>query len=428
MSQHISQVTASGPPPAAPRATALKRSLTLTNAVLYGLGVTIGAGIYVLVGAAAGRAGMHAPLAFVAAAVLMGLTAASFAELVGRMPVAAGEAAYVREAFQSDRLGTLVGLLVIALSVLSAAAISVGSAGYVGVFLALPEAVLIAGVVLAMAGVAAWGIKESVVFAGVMTVIEIGGLILLIAAGVGANSEIVTRLPEMAPPLGDTMAIAGIAGAGLLAVFAFIGFESIVNIAEEVREPKRTLPLAIFLTLAITTVLYMLVVWVAVVAVPPAELAASRAPLAIVFERLTGASPRTMSMIAIIATLNGIIVQVILSARVLYGLATQGSLPAWLKEVSPVTRTPLNATLLTALAVLLFALLLPLERLADWTSRITLVLFALVNLALARIKARESAAPENTYIVPHWVPWAGCVSCMALVAIDVALALVARAP
>jgi amino acid transporter len=427
MSQQTRQATASTPPPAAPRETSLKRSLTLTNAVLYGLGVTIGAGIYVLVGAAAGRAGMHAPLAFAAAGVLMGLTAASFAELVGRMPVAAGEAAYVRAAFQSDRLATLVGLLVIAIAIVSAAAISIGSAGYVGVFLPLPQPLLVGGVVVAMAAVAAWGIKESVVFAGVMTVIEVGGLILLIAAGIG-DAEIATRLPEMVPAPGSFAALAGIAGASLLAVFAFVGFDSIVNIAEEVHEPKRTLPRAIFLTLALATVLYMLVVWVAVVAVPPAELAASQAPLALVFERLTGASPRTMSLIAVIATLNGIIVQLILAARVLYGLGTQGNLPAWLREVSPVTRTPLNATLLSALIVLLLALLLPLERLADWTSRITLVMFAFVNLALARIKARDGAAPDTIYTVPQWVPWAGCASCLALVAIDFLLVLTARTP
>ena len=429
MSSRTSQLAASEmSPPAAPPDIALKRTLTLTNAVLYGLGVTIGAGIYVLIGAAAARAGMYAPLAFVIAAVLMGLTAASFAELGGRMPVAAGEAAYVRAAFRSDRLATLVGLLVIAIAIVSAAAISVGSAGYVGVFLALPEPVRIRLVVLAMGAIAAWGIKQSVVFAGVMTVIEVGGLMLLIAAGAWLSPDLVTRLPEATPPLASPVAVAGIASAALLGVFAFIGFEGLVNIAEEVRDPKRTLPRAILLTLLLTTVLYVLVVWVALVAASPAELAASNAPLALVFERLTGASPRTMSLIAIIATLNGIIVQIIMSSRVLYGLASQGSLPAALKDVSPITRTPLNATILTTTAVLALALLLPLEQLADLTSRITLVLFALVNLALVRIKAREREAPANTYLAPSWVPWAGFASCLALVAADVVLMLAARAP
>ena len=330
----------------------LKRALTLPHAVLYGMGVTIGAGIYVLIGAAAARAGMQAPLAFVAAAILMGLTAASFAELGTRMPVAAGEAAYIRAAFRSDRLSLAAGLLVIAIAVVAAAAISIGSAGYLGVFVSLPEPVLIGAVVVSMGAIAAWGIKESVTFAAAMTLIEVGGLVLLIAAGALWEPDLVSRLPEMVPPLANPVALVGLIGAAHLAVFAFIGFEALVNVAEELHAPQRTLPRAIFLTLALTTVLYVLVVWVALVAVPPTELAAAKAPLALVFERLTGASPRTMSLIAVIATLNGIIVQIILAARVLYGLARQGSLPAPLGQVSPLTRTPLLATSLTVALVL----------------------------------------------------------------------------
>jgi basic amino acid/polyamine antiporter, APA family len=196
-------------------------------------------------------------------------------------------------------------------------------------------------------------------FAGAMTVIEIGGLLMLVVAGMAMEPDLVKRLPEALPPLTDSRAIAGIVGTTLLAVFAFIGFEGLANVAEEVRDPKRTLPHAIFLTLAISTVLYVLVVWVALVSVGRVELAESKAPLALVFERLTGASPRTMSAIAIVATLNGIIVQIIMSSRVLYGLARQGNLPAGLGAVSKVTRTPLLATALTSALVL--ALLLPLQ-------------------------------------------------------------------
>ncbi len=401
----------------------LKRALTLPHAVLYGMGVTVGAGIYVLIGAAAARAGMHAPLAFVIAAILMGLTAASFAELGGRMPVAAGEAAYVRAAFGSDRLSLAAGLLVVAIAVVSAAAISVGSAGYVAVFVSLPQPVLIGAIVVGMGAIAAWGIKESVTFAGAMTLIEVGGLLLLIGSGALWQPDLVSRLPEMAPPLANPTALVGLVGSALLAVFAFIGFEALVNVAEELKEPQRTLPRAIFLTLGLTTVLYVLVVWVALVAVPPAELATAKAPLALVFERLTGASPHTMSLIAVVATLNGIIVQIILAARVLYGLARQGSLPAPLGRVNPLTRTPVPATVLTAGIVLLLALLLPLEQLADLTSRFTLVLFALVNLALIRIKAREDMPPPHGYLAPRWVPWAGLVSCVAFLLADVGVIL-----
>ena len=406
----------------------LKRALTLPHAVLYGMGVTVGAGIYVLIGAAAARAGMHAPLAFVIAAILMGLTAASFAELGGRMPVAAGEAAYIRAAFGSDRLSLAAGLLVVAIAVVAAAAISVGSAGYVAAFVSFPQPVLIGAVVVSMGAIAAWGIEESVTFAGAMTLIEVGGLVLLIAAGVLWEPDLVSRLPEMAPPLANPTALVGLIGAALLAVFAFIGFEALVNVAEELNAPQRTLPRAIFLTLVLTTVLYVLVVWVALVAVPPAELATAKAPLALVFERLTGASPRAMSLIAVIATLNGIIIQIILAARVLYGLARQGSLPSALGRVSLLTRTPVLATGLTVAIVLLLALLLPLEQLADLTSRFTLVLFALVNLALIRIKAREGAPPRKGYVAPRWVPWAGLVSCVAFLLADVIVVVGAKSP
>lgn len=400
----------------------LKRTLSLTLATLYGLGVTIGAGIYVLIGAAASRAGMYAPLAFVAAAILMGLSAASFAELAGRMPVAAGEAAYVRQAFQSRRLATAVGLLVVGIAIVSAAAISIGSAGYLGLFLALPQTLLVALVVLAMGAVAALGAKQSVGFAAIMTVIEVAGLVVLILAGATRGPELIARLPEAIPPLGDPGILASLMGTALLAVFAFIGFEGLANIAEEVRDPSRTLPRAIFLTLVISTTLYVLVVWVALVSVPREELAASPAPLALVFERLTGASPRTMSAVALIATLNGIIVQIIMSSRVLYGLSRQGDLPGLFGRVHRVTRTPVLATALTTGVVLFLALAIPLHQLADLTSRITLIVFALVNLSLIRIKAR-APAPAGVYVAPRWVPWAGFASCVALLAADIALML-----
>src|SRR5262249_26138109 len=128
----------------------LARRLTLTHAVLYGLGVTIGAGIYVLIGAAAGSAGWLTPLAFIVAAILMGFTAASFAELGARMPVAAGEAEYVRRAFGLSALTTAVGFAVIAIAVISAAAISLGSAGYIAVFIQAPTPLITVAVVLAM--------------------------------------------------------------------------------------------------------------------------------------------------------------------------------------------------------------------------------------------------------------------------------------
>ena len=396
----------------------LVRSLTLTHAVLYGLGVTIGAGIYVLVGLAAGRSGMHAPLAFVGAALVMAFSAASFAELGTRMPVSASEAAYVQAAFRLDWLSLGVGLLVVTTAIVSAATISVGSAGYVAVFLPVPAPWIISVVVLAMGGVACLATVQSVTFAAIMTLVEVGGLVLIIIAGLGHGTDVVTRLPEIWPSSGDSTAWIGIAGTALIAVFAFIGFEHLVNVAEEMKEPSRTLPRALFLTLGLTALVYALVVWIAVTAVPPQELARSSAPLALVFERLTGLPLVTLSAIAVVATLNGIIVHMIMIGRVIYGLADQGNLPKVLARLNSVTHTPLLATAIGVGAILVLALAVPLAGLADLTARFTLIVFATINLALIRIKSRNEVAPLGAFICPRWVPFAGLVSSVLLLVVD----------
>lgn len=396
----------------------LVRSLTLTHAVLYGLGVTIGAGIYVLVGAAAARSGMHAPLAFVAAAFVMGMTAGTFAELGTRMPVAASEAAYIQAAFQRKWLAGATGLLVVAAATISGATISVGSAGYLGVFLPLPSSWIIAGVVLTMGAVACLSAVQSISFAGVMTVVEIGGLLLIVAAGLFEGGSLVSRLPEMWPAADNLGAWTGVVQTSLLAVFAFIGFEHLVNISEEMKNPLRTLPWALFITLGATAVLYAAVVWIAVIAVPPTELARSSAPLALVFQRLTGLPPQILGAIAIVATVNGIIVHMIMIGRVLYGLADQGNLPSILAKVSLRTGTPIVATLCGVAAILILALGVPLTGLAEWTSRLTLAIFALVNLALLRIKFAEPKAPPGIFVVPAWVPVAGLLTSACVLLID----------
>jgi len=396
----------------------LVRSLTLTHAVLYGLGVTIGAGIYVLVGLAAGRSGMHAPLAFMGAALVMAFSAASFAELGTRMPVSASEAAYVQAAFRLDWLSLGVGLLVVTTAIVSAATISVGSAGYVAVFLPVPAPWIISVVVLAMGGVACLATVQSVTFAAIMTLVEVGGLVLIIIAGLGHGTDVVTRLPEIWPSSGDSTAWIGIAGTALIAVFAFIGFEHLVNVAEEMKEPSRTLPRALFLTLGLTALVYALVVWIAVTAVPPQELARSSAPLALVFERLTGLPLVILSAIAVVATLNGVIVHMIMIGRVIYGLADQGNLPKVLARLNSVTHTPLLATAIGVGAILVLALAVPLAGLADLTARFTLIVFATINLALIRIKSRNEVAPLGAFICPRWVPFAGLVSSVLLLVVD----------
>jgi basic amino acid/polyamine antiporter, APA family len=377
--------------------TKLRRRLTLPLVVLYGLGVTIGAGIYVLIGAAASRADMHAPIAFVIAAIVMGFSAASFAEFVSRLPVSAGAAAYVQEGFRRRGLALATGIAIALSGIVSSAAISLGSAGYLGELLdpliAVDQRLLTVFVIVVVAAIACVGILESVTFAAVMTLIEIGGLLAVIVGGAVSSPDLLTRLPEVIPTEIDPAIVSGIVSAGLLAFFAFIGFEDMVHVAEEVKDPTRTMPRAIVLTLAVSTLLYFLVASIAVLAVPVTELEASEAPLALVFAAVTSLSPDLIAMIAVIATVNGIIIQVIMASRVLYGMADQGTISGflgrWLSQVSTRTGTPVVATGLVAAAIVVLALSLDIERLASMTSRIVLGVFVLVNLALVRVKLRE---------------------------------------
>ena len=360
---------------------------------------------------------MHAPLAFLAAAIVMGITGASFAELGTRMPVAASEAAYVQAAFRRKWLSAATGLLVVAAAIISGATISVGSAGYIGVFVPLPSPWIIAGVVLAMGGIACLSTVHSVSFAGLMTLIEIGGLAVIILGGLANGGSLISRLPELWPG-SDPAGWTGVGQATLLAVFAFIGFEHLVNISEEMKDPARTLPRALFVTVGVTALLYASVVWIAVTAVQPEELAQSPAPLALVFQRLTGLPVELLSVIAVVATVNGIIIHMIMIGRVTYGLASQGNLPAFMATVSA-NGVPLAATLAGVAAILAFALSVPLTGLAEWTSRVTLAIFAFVNLALIKIKATESKPPPGTFSVPRWVPVAGLVLSISLLLVDV---------
>lgn len=386
----------------------LKRSLSLTMVVLYGLGVTIGAGIYVLLGAAAGRAGIHAPVAFLLAAVAVLFSAISFAEMTRRYPVSAGEAAYVQAGFGLTWLSTLVGLLVVAAGAISSATIALGSTGYIQQFLDLPGAVILLSVILVLGAVSAWGITESVLVAGLLTIVEAGALLAVVAAGLWSDPAIVLDLPRVIPPLGDAAAATGILAATLLCFFAFIGFEDMVNLAEEVKEPDKTLPRAIFLTLALAALLYFSVAATAVLSVSLDELAASPAPMSLVFERVSGLSPWLVTLIAVVATLNGVVVQIVMASRVLYGLARQGAIPASLGRVNARTRTPLFATVLVTGVILILALALPLEHLAEMTSRIVLTTFTLVNASLLRLYLREGSYRRI------WLPATGCLTCLAL--------------
>lgn len=388
-------------------APALRRSITLIPFVFYGVGVTVGAGIYVLVGLTAGLAGMSAPLSFVLAALIAAPTAFSFAELSSRLPRTAGEAVFVLEAFGSPRLSQMVGLAVVMTAVISSATVANGAAGYIEQILSIPVWLTKLVFVGTLGLIAAWGVVQSVTITVLLALVEVGGLFVIIGAGLYDLGGVPSLAPILSPS-SISLSGVGILSGMFIAFFAFIGFEDMVNMAEEVRDPRRTIPRAIALTLAITALLYLSVVTVAVSVVPPAMLAASDAPLALVFEHATGHSAAMFAGVAVLATVNTVLVQIVMSARVIYGMVAVGAMPAALGRIDPRTQTPVIATFTTVAIILALALFFPLGTLARATTFSALGIFTLVNMALIRIKLRGKGEARQ-FEVPLPVPIAGMV-------------------
>lgn len=374
----------------------LKRRIGPGLLTAYGVGVMVGAGIYVLVGAVAAQAGLYAPLAFFLAGVIAAPSALSYAELSTRIPEAAGEAAYVEAGLGSRLLGVIVGLAIVLGGSVSAAAVLRGGAGYLTGFVDVPFAWAVVGLGLFLVGVAVIGVLESLAMAALFTVIEVVGLALVIWSGWLAPVSPDWSLP--AQPYWP-----GVGVAATLAFFAFIGFEDIVNMAEEVKRPERTLPLAILASLMITTLLYILVTLTAVRAVPLEELSASERPLALVYQ--AGGGPSVLlSAIAVVAALNGVLAQMVMAARVLFGLGKHGGALAVFHRAHPRFGTPVLATTLIGAGVIVVALILPVADLAGVTSTVLLIVFTLVNASLIYLKRK---APQAPFRVPGWVPVLG---------------------
>ena len=390
----------------------LRREVGLTLFALFGTGNIIGAGIYVLVGKVVGEAGLLAPLAFVLAAVIAGLTGLSYGELAARYPVSAGEAVYLHKAFGRRGLSMTVGFLIALAGLVSAATMARGFVGYFNQFVAADAALTIVVLISLLTLIAIRGIAESARAAALLTLVEAGGLLWIIVVA----SPNVVQLADM--PVADFIPAGSpawqcIFAAAFLAFFAFIGFEDMVSIAEEVRDPERNMPRGIGLAFVISTTLYLLVTVVSIATLPIDELARSDAPLADVYRVATQGSVVFISLIGLVAVINGALIQIIKAARVFYGMSCNGWLPPFFGVVNARTHTPLPSTLVAGGIVLALALLLPLVSLAKLTSAMVLVVFTLVNLALIRIR-RFGPAPAGAWSVPAWVPWLGAVASVGI--------------
>lgn len=397
----------------------LRRNIGLPLLLFYGLGNILGAGIYVLIGKVAGEAGIYTPVAFFIASLVATFSAFSYGEMSSRYPLSAGEAIYVDEGFNIKWLSRLTGMLIAIAGMISAAAILRGFYGYFSTFFDAPETLVVSAIVLLLGLLIIWGITQSVATAALLTVVEIAGLLIVIWAGKDALANIHEFSESLFPPV-TIQVWSGILLGAFLAFYAFIGFEDMVNIAEEVKNPERNMPAAILLALLIATVLYAMVALVAVSAMNQNTLADSMAPLADIIYATSNMNPKLISLISMIAIINGALIQMIMASRILYGMAGKGWLWSKLSTINHSTRTPINASWAVTFVVLVLALWFPVETLARGTSFLILVVFTLVNVSLISVK-RKSPVVTGVMNIPMWVPVAGFTSCISLILFQISL-------
>ncbi len=394
----------------------LRRVLSLPWLVFYGVGVTIGAGIFALIAEIIGIAGDHAPLAFLAAGVVAAFTGLSYAVMAGAYPRAAGEAIFVKLGFGA-RAGQVVGYGVVAVAVTSSAVIGQAFARYAASFSGVPEAAAFLAILVVLAGVAMAGVRESVAVAAIITVLEVGTLLVIAAAGLPA-AVASGALPSVLSLPADWPEWSAVFSAGFVAFFAFIGFEDIENMAEETRDAERAIPLAILLTLVISVAIYALIAVVAAAWPDRAALTASKAPLADLFHGMTGLPAAPIAAIAAVAMVNGILVQIVMASRVIFGMVAEGMMPEALGALHQSRRTPVRAIAAVAAATALLGLFVPLLRLAELTSLVMLMVFAAVNGSLF-LAGRRAGAPAR---LRQWryMGLLGAVLSLALVASEIA--------
>lgn len=369
--------------------TELSRRLGLFHTTMYGVGLILGAGIYALIGDAAGEAGNSVWISFVLAAIASVFTGLSYAELSSMYPKAAAEYSFVKNAFKNNFVAFLVGWLTLFVAIISAAAIALGFGGYLTQLLQIPivlAAVLIIGI---LTFVNYFGIRESSSMNIVFTIVEAAGLGIVIWAGMSITGS---QIDYFDMPHG----FSGIFSAFTLVFFAYIGFENIANIAEEIKNPKKVLPRAIILAITITAIVYVLVSLSVVRVLDWQALDASLAPLADVIKTALGQEwGFGILVIALFATTNTVLIMLVSGSRILYGVSIDRALPTIFSIIHQKRKTPWVATIVIGALATAFVFIGDIGTVANISVFAIIMVFVLVNLALIWLRYKEPNAERQ---------------------------------
>ena len=395
--------------------TTLRRVISSRMLLIFIIGDILGAGIYALVGEVGAEVGGAIWTAFTAALVLAVFTAFAYAELVTKYPRAAGAALYVNRAYRVPFLTFMVAFAVMASGITSASTLSRAFAGdYFKEFIDLPLVLVALAAILVVAAINLRGISESVKVNVVLTLVEVAGLALIVLIGavaLGQGDADFGRNFEFKE--GESVFLAIIGGASL-AFYALIGFEDSVNVAEEARDPSRAFPRALFGGLLIAGVIYLLVTLTASMVVETGELSESSGPLLeVVRQGPLGISTKLFSFIALLAVINGALINMIMASRLVYGMSRQGIVPRVFGRVLPERRTPYVAIAFTTLLAAVLIATGDLSDLADTTVLLLLFVFTIVNVTV--LVLRRDPVEHEHFRAPAVLPVLGALVSVALI-------------
>ncbi|MHA1931178.1 MAG: APC family permease [Promethearchaeota archaeon] len=383
----------------------LKRRVSLFALKVYGVGNVLGAGIYSLIGEVVGITGNLSWLAFIVASITGALTGLSYAELSAIYPKSAAEFVYTEEAFKKRILSFILGWIIIFSGILSAATVALAFGGYLSGLIGIPSIylnIIFAILLVVILGVVNLiGIKTSTRTNIIFTLIEASGLIIIIIIGIPSFGTV----DYFALPAASTFT--AVFSSVALIFFAYIGFEDIANIAEEVKEPHKNLPKAIIYSIIITTVVYCLTAISIVSILDYNIIAASEAPLNEVATAVLGPIGGViMSSIALFATANTVLIMLIVTSRMMYGMARDKALPKGLGKISSKFRTPIIAVILTTCFTIVPIIFGDISLVAHATVFGVLINFVLVNLSLIALRKTKPDMERPFKLKPNikWVP------------------------
>jgi APA family basic amino acid/polyamine antiporter len=394
--------------------TKLKKELNLLEVTLAGVGIIVGVGIYVLIGQATALTGNSIWLAFAIGAIVAALTGLSYAELSSMFPKAGAETVYTEKTF-GKTWAFVIGWMIIIGGSFSAATVTLGFASYFNDFFGTSMLLVAIVLVCILSFVNFWGIKESAWIAIAFTIIETLGLLIIIAIGLPYFGK--AGIDYLAMPNG----IVGVLQAAVLVFFAYLGFESITRLSEETKNAEKVIPKAILWSIAISTILYILVAIAAVSVVGWEKLSGNPAPLALVARTAFGASAYTiMTFIALFAAANTALLMLVTDSRIIYGMAKSGLLPKQLAIVHKDRQTPLTAILVAMILALGAISIGDIALVANITNFTVFVTFITINLAVIWLRydwpnaQRKFKIPVNIGRFPV-LPMFGAFACVFMI-------------